>query len=230
VLAFPCQSFFAVIWDFIKIDRVFGCNSTFTAMFAQDAFGWKRISVAILLFPSNIFYIASHVSTLHHFHAPAPHMASYQDTDMDGYNDKGLHLDLGHLGCLRVCALEYANRTTTEGPYVQTAHVFDGEMLLKVVVPPDKWIGVHIYHTTGSYSYMKGGAFPYQWVLVDTHGVECQSDAQSRGTGLWQIYKEWNSPSPDRICLDTAHPTGQWELRDTRTNCTFFVVRCVLAL
>ena len=149
---------------------------------------------------------------------------------MASYEDEGLQLDLRDLGQLHVCVRQYADRTTDEGPYVQDAHVFDGGMLLKVVVPPRMWIGVDLYHASGSYSHMKGTALPYEWVLVDSHGVECRSDAQSRGTGVWHIYQEWDSAAPDRILLDTQQPTQQWELRDTRTKRTFLVLQFVLAL
>jgi len=35
--------------------------------------------------------------------------------------------------------------------------------------------------------------------------------------------------APDRILLDTAQPTQQWELRDSGTKRTLLVMQCILA-
>ena len=69
---------------------------------------------------------------------------------MASYEDKGLYLDLADLGCLQVCVRQYANRATDVGTYVECAQEFDGKTLMKVLVPPDMWIGVDIYHIGGS--------------------------------------------------------------------------------
>ena len=147
---------------------------------------------------------------------------------MASYEDEGLYLDLADLGCLQVCVRQYANRTTDVGTYVECAQEFDGRSFMRVLVPPHMWIGVDIYHTVRSYS-SKESRIPYEWVLVDSHGVERQSDAASRGAGIWAIYKNWESTAPDRILLDTAQPTQQWELRYSGTKRTLLVMQCMLA-
>jgi len=148
---------------------------------------------------------------------------------MASYEDEGLFLDLADLGCLQVCVRQYANRTTDVGTYVECAQVFDGRKLMTVLVPPHMWIGVDIYHTRGSYDWLKESRIPYEWVLVDSHGVERQSEAASRGAGIWAICKNWESTAPDRILLDTAQPTQQWELRYSGTKRTLLVMQCMLA-
>ena len=154
-------------------------------------------------------------------------MASYEEEGMASYEEEGLYLDLGELGRLQVCVKQYANRTTDEGSYVQHLHEYDGRMVVKVVVPPHMWIGVDIYHTLGSYSSIKGG-IPYEWVLVDRHGVERVSDIASRGAGTWAVHKTWESTAPDRIRLDTARPTEQWVVRESLTKRTLLMIQFTL--
>jgi len=147
---------------------------------------------------------------------------------MVSYEDEGLYLDLGNLGRLQVCVRQYANSTTNLGTYVRDLHEFDGRMLLKVVVSSHKWIGVDVYHTIGSCCSINGSTIPYEWVLVDSRGVERQYDAQSSGSGAWATHKDWDSAAPERIILDAVQPTQQWELRDSRTKHTFLVMQFML--
>jgi len=148
---------------------------------------------------------------------------------MASYEDEGLFLDLADLGCLQVCVRQYANRTTDVGTYVEFAQQFDGRKHTKCLVPPHMWIGVDIYHTRGSYDWLKELRIPYEWVLVDGHGMECQSQPASRGAGIWAIHKDWESTAPARILLDKAQPTQQWELRYSGTKRTLLVMQCMLA-
>jgi len=148
---------------------------------------------------------------------------------MASYEDEGLFLDLADLGCLQVCVRQYANRTTDVGTYVEFAQQFDGRKHTKCLVPPHMWIGVDIYHTRGSYAWLKELRIPYEWVLVDGHGMECQSQPASRGAGIWAIHKDWESTAPARILLDKAQPTQQWELRYSGTKRTLLVMQCMLA-
>ena len=147
---------------------------------------------------------------------------------MASYEDEGLFLDLADLGCLQVCVRQYANRTTDVGTYVEFAQQFDGRKHAKCLVPPHMWIGVDIYHTRGSYDWLKESRIPYEWVLVDSYGVERQSEPASLGAGIWAIHKDWESTAPDRILLDTAQPTQQWELRYSGTKRTLLVMQCML--
>ena len=143
------------------------------------------------------------------------------------YEKEGLYLDLGELGCLQVCVKQYANRDTDVGTYVRHAQVFDGKTLMKVVVAPGMWVGVDIYHTLGSYSSIEGGGIPYQWVHVNSQGVE-SDDVAPRGAGIWAVHKSWESAAPARIWLDAAHPTEQWLLRDSATQRTLLTIQIML--
>ena len=96
---------------------------------------------------------------------------------------------------------------------------------MTVVVAPEMWNGVDIYHTAGSVASLKGSRIPYEWVGVDSHGVEREAD----GAGIWAIYKERESTAPDRIWLDTSQPTQQWVLRDSGTKRTILVMQFMLA-
>jgi len=142
--------------------------------------------------------------------------------------DYGLGLELAELGFLHVCVKQYAERSTGAGAYVEHAQVFDGRTLMTVVVPPNMWIGVDIYHTLGSYSWVKGRDIPYEWVLVDSQGKTWQSDA-AQWLSTWAIFEVWESTAPERILLNAAQPTQQWELRQRDANRTLLVVKCVLA-
>jgi len=148
---------------------------------------------------------------------------------MVSYEVEGLTLGLQDLGSLDVCVKQYANRTTDVGTYVKHAQEFDGKTLMKVVVPPCMWIGVDIYNTLGSYSSLKRSKIPYEWVLLDSHGVECHSNVASRGAGIWAIYEDWESTAPDRIWLDKTQPMQQWVMRDSETKRTMVVMQVMLA-
>ena len=158
-------------------------------------------------------------------------MASYEE-EPDGeesYEDEGLTLGLKDLGFLHVCVKQYANRTTDVGTYIKYAQVFDGKTLMKVVVPPCMWIGVDIYNVPGSYCSHYRSKIPYEWVLLDSHGVECHLDVASRGAGIWPIYEEWESTAPERIWLDKTQPLQQWVMRDSGTKSTIVVMQVMLA-
>ena len=106
------------------------------------------------------------------------------------------------------------------------------EGLMTVVVAPEMWNGVDIYHTAGSVSSLKGSRIPYEWVGpsgapegVDSHGVE----REAGGAGIWAVKKEWESKAPDRIWLDTSNPTQQWVLRDSGTKRTILVMQFMLS-
>jgi len=157
-------------------------------------------------------------------------MASYEEEDgTPAYEEEGLTLGLKDLGFLHVCVKQYANRTTDVGSYVEHAQVFDGKTLMKVVVPPCMWIGVDIYNMPGSHCSSYRSKIPYEWVLLDGHGVECHSNVASRGAGIWPIYEQWGSTAPDRIWLDKIQPMKQWVMRDSETKRTMVVLQVMLA-
>jgi len=144
---------------------------------------------------------------------------------MASYEEEGVYIAMKDLGVLQVCVRQYADRTTDVGSYVEYTQEFDGKQLMKVVVAPRMWTSVDIYHTLGSISWPKISDIPYEWVGVDSHGVEREAD----GAGIWAIYKERESTAPDRIWLDTSQPTQQWVLRDSGTKRTILVMQFMLA-
>jgi len=141
------------------------------------------------------------------------------------YEEEGLYITIQDLGELQVCVKQYADRTTDVGTYVQKTQEFNGKQLMTVVVAPEMWNGVDIYHTAGWVSSLKGSCFPYEWVGVDSHGVE----REPGGAGIWAVKKEWESKAPDRIWLDTSNPTQQWVLRNSDTRCTILVMQLMLS-
>jgi len=158
-------------------------------------------------------------------------MSSYE-TESDGeesYEEEGLTLVLPDLGSLHVCVKQYDTRTTDVGTYVKNAQVFDGKLLMTVKVPPNMWIGVDIYNEPGSYCSQYRSKIPYEWILLDSRGVECHVNVASRGAGIWPIYQKWQSTAPDRIWLDGKNPWQEWVMRDSGTKKTIVVMRVMLA-
>ena len=141
------------------------------------------------------------------------------------YEEEGLYITIQDLGVLQVCVRQYADRTTNVGTYVEYTQEFDGKQVMTVVVAPEMWNGVDIYHTAGSVSSLKGSRIPYEWVGVDSHGVQ----REPGGAGIWAFYEEWESKAPERIWLDTSNPTQQWVLRDSSTKRTILVMQFMLS-
>jgi len=108
---------------------------------------------------------------------------------MASYEEEGLYMALKDLA-FKFVSGKYAKRTMEMKSYVKHAQEFDGETLMKVVVALHMWIGVDIYTTVGSISSIKGIGIPYEWICVDSHGVERHSDVASRGAWIWAIYKD----------------------------------------
>jgi len=144
---------------------------------------------------------------------------------MASYEEEGLYIGIKDLGVLQVCVKQYADRTTDVGTYVEYTQEFDGKQLMTVVVAPEMWYGVDIYHTQESVSGPKISNIPYEWVGVDSHGVE----REANGAGIWAVYKEWESTAPDRVWLDTSNPTQKWVLRHSGTKRTILVLQFMLS-
>jgi hypothetical protein len=144
---------------------------------------------------------------------------------MASYEEEGLCIAIKDLGELQVCVKQYADRTTDVGTYVEYTQEFDAKQLMTVVVAPEMWNGVDIYHTAESVYSLKDSRIPYEWVGVDSHGVE----REPGGAGIWAVNKDWESKAPDRIWLDTSNPTQQWVLRDSGTKRTILVMQFMLS-
>ena len=144
---------------------------------------------------------------------------------MASYEEEGLFMAIKNLGVLQVCVKQYADRTKEVGTYVEWAQDFDGKQLMTVVVEPRMWYGVDIYHTAESVSWPMSSDITYEWVGVDSLGMQLEPcDA-----GIWAVYKEWESTAPTRIWLDTEDPTKQWVLRDSGTKRTILVIQFMLS-